>query len=156
MLGFRPLASDALAGHASAAPPAVQYMRPGSVISSGSWSFSAGASLVDPVDEAVADDADYDFSAWNPVNDTMELKYTAPTTIPTVTTGHIVRYRIRGNGVGGQLVLGLYRGATLIAGPWTHNNVSGAWTTYAQTLSGTEAAALQVDPTNIRLRPVAN
>lgn len=128
-----------------------QLLRPSSIINSGNWTASSGT-LATAIDETAYDDADYD-TTTNLSSDTMEIKFSAGGD-PAVGTGHKVRYRIKGSG-GAGIVVSLYQGTTLIAGPWTHDPADGSFTTYEQTLSSGEANSI-TDYTDLRLRFVSS
>ena len=137
---------------------AVQYVRPASEVAKNGWKghdpfFGGDADLAAMIDESSSEDADYDYSSWAPVNDTMEVLLVAPTTDPDVNSGHIVSYRIGGEGTPASLTVSLYCGATLIKS-WAHSNVS-TLTTHNQTLDDADAANI-TDYADLRLRFVAN
>jgi len=72
---------------------------------------------------------------------------------PAVSTGHIIRYRIKKDTSGGDqitLVVKLVQNTTVLK-TWTHSNISDTAVTYEQTLSGAEADSI-TDYTNLRLR----
>ena len=109
---------------------AVQLLRPSSDITAGTWTPSSGTSLFATINEAVASDATYDLTSQA---STFEVGITAGTA-PGVTTGHVVRYRVLG-----AVTVSLRQGTTTIAS-WAQSPA--AMTTYAQTLTSLQAAAI--------------
>lgn len=87
------------------------------------------------IDEVVADDADYISTT-----DSSICEVALGSLIdPASSTGHIVRYRLTGDG--GIIVVRLRQGTTTIAS-WTHNPPPVSFTTFEQTLSGAEADSI--------------
>lgn len=86
------------------------------------------------VDETIADDGDYDQTT---AASSMTLALGVGTD-PGSSSGHIVRYRIKGTG---DLTVVLMQGASTIA-TWAHTPAPGSFTTYEQTLSGAEADSI--------------
>ena len=129
---------------------APQFLRPSTVISTGNWTPTSGT-IAGVLDETVADDADY-ATTNDTASDTFEVKLVAGGD-PASSSGHKVRYRIQGTG-GAGVVVSLYQGATLIAGPWSHNPADASWTSYEQTLSSGEADAI-TNYGDLRLRFVS-
>jgi hypothetical protein len=127
-----------------------QTAAPTSTISSGSWTPSTGATLYGTIDEAVADDADYDVDTS--AGSTMEVKF-ATLTDPAVSTGHVVRYRISGES--GTLTVSLRQGASTEIAAWAHTPPPATPTTFNQTLSGAQADSI-TDYTDLRLRVVSS
>lgn len=130
-----------------AATVTIQTLRPVSDVSSGTWTPSTGVDLYAMVDEAVADDADYDTTS---ASSSMTLALGVGTD-PNSSSGHIVRYRIKGTGI---LTVTLMQGATIIA-TWTHSPAPSSFTTYEQTLAGAEADAI-TDYADLRLKFTAS
>lgn len=125
--------------------PTGQTAHPDGDIATGTWTDQTGATATfAAIDEAVADDADYDQSSLNPVTiDTFRVSL-GTVTDPAVSTGHIVRYRYGKDVDGGDrmdLTVRLMQGVTEIAS-WTHTDVAAGFTTAAQTLSGAQADAI--------------
>lgn len=112
-----------------------QYARPTSDVSAGGWTASSGTDLFAMIDEAVVDDADYITSSTASICEVA----LGSMSDPALSTGHIVRYRISAT-VGG-IIVRLQEGTTTIAS-WTHNPAPSSLTTYAQTLSGSEADSI--------------
>ncbi len=111
----------------------VQLLRPTSDISAGAWTPSTGVDLYATVDEAAADDADYNTTSSA---STHELAFSFGVD-PESSSGHTVRYRAKGIGT---LTVTLRQGATLIA---THvPTLTGSYQTFSFTLSGAEADAI--------------
>ena len=114
-----------------------QFCAPTSDVTVGSWSPTSGASLYAMLDETTPSDVDYIRTGTPADSCTVGL---AAATDPAVSTGHVVSYRIQGNGTSG-LTVSLRQGATLIAS-WTHDPAPTDWTTYAQLLTAGEADAI--------------
>lgn len=108
----------------------VQYLRPASDMSAGTWAPSSGASLAAMLNESSANDATVDLTSQA---STFEVALTSGAS-PGVTTGHVIRYRLVGS-----VTVSLMQGATTIAS-WSQAPT--AFTTYAQTLTGPQAAAI--------------
>jgi hypothetical protein len=131
------------------AGPAPQTAAPTSDISAGGWNPSTGGTLYGTIDETTADDADYDIDMSS--GSTMEVKF-AGLTDPASSTGHIVRYRVKG--ATGSLVVSLRQGAGTEIASWTHNPAPSSATTYEQTLTSGQANAI-TDYSDLRLRVVS-
>lgn len=114
-----------------------QFCAPTSDVTVGSWSPTSGTSLYAMLDETTPSDVDYIRTGTPADTCTVGL---AAATDPAVSTGHVVSYRIQGNGTSG-LTVSLRQGATLIAS-WTHDPAPTDWTTYAQLLTAGEADAI--------------
>lgn len=139
---FRP-PMQVLSGVVVAGTP--QILVPASDIAAGAWLPSVAAQpLYSMLDETPSDDADYDYTVSA---STMEVKFTSGVD-PQVSTGHVVRYRLKGNGSNSAVVT-LKQGATTIA-QWTETNVPSTVTLYAHTLSAGEADAI-TDYSDLRL-----
>lgn len=126
----------------------VQLLRPASTISAGAWTPVNAASLFAAVNEVVADDTQYDTT---PSASTMELKLGAGAG-PGVTTGHKIRYRIKGTGV---ITVNLRQGLSTTVASWAHSPAPVAYTTYEQVLTSGQAAAI-TDYTDLRLQFIAS
>jgi len=113
-----------------------QFLRPASDTSAGAWLPSTGSTLYGTIDESSASDADYDYTESE---STFEVALSTGTD-PSLSTGHIVRYRAAGNDVL-DLIVTLKQGATPIA-QWTEPAASSTFTDYSHTLSGGEADAI--------------
>lgn len=125
---------------------APQLLRPTSTVSAGSWLPSTGGSIPAVLDETVFDDADFAYTSTTA--DVLVVGLAAGSD-PAVSTGHIVRYRLRGDGTSGVQVE-LLQGTTQIA-TWTHDPAPSSFTSYEQTLSGGQADSI-TDYTALRLR----
>jgi len=121
-----------------------QFLRPASDVSAGAWLPSTGGSLFGTIDESSASDADYDYTESESA---FEVALSTGTD-PSLSTGHIVRYRAAGDGAL-DLVVTLKQGTTQIA-QWTETAASASFTDYSHTLSGGEADAI-TDYTALRL-----
>ena len=120
-----------------------QFARPTSDASTGTWTASSGT-LASCLDETTASDADY-ITTTN--TSTCEVAL-GSVTDPSVSTGHIVRYRI--SATSGGITVRLRQGTTTIA-TWTHATAPTSLTTYSQTLTGGEADSI-TDYTALRLQ----
>lgn len=123
-----------------------QFSAPSADVSTGNWQPTSGSSLYAMLDEIDPSDADYIRTATP--GDVCVVALEAATD-PGVSTGHVVSYRIMGDGSSG-LQVSLMQGGTPIAS-WTHDPAPADWTTYAQTLSTGEADAI-TDYAALRLR----
>ena len=123
-----------------------QFSAPSADVSTGAWGPTSGVSLYAMIDEADPSDADYIRTATP--GDVCVVALEAATD-PGVSTGHVVSYRIMGDGSSG-LQVSLMQGGTPIAS-WTHDPAPADWTTYVQTLSSGEADAI-TDYAALRLR----
>lgn len=123
-----------------------QRISPASDVSAGAWTSSLGGTLAAALDEPTADDTDYITTTTPADQCTVALQ---PASDPTSNVGHLVSYRIRGDGSSGMQVE-LLQGATVIA-TWLHPLAPVSWTTYTQTLSAGEADSI-TDYTALRLR----
>lgn len=119
---------------AAASPP--QLLGPTSTTTAGSWAPVGAATLHEAVDEAVASDTDYAVTA---VADDMRLAFSAAP--PAVQTDpHRLSYRI-GSTSSDAMTVSLMMGSTTIAS-WAHDPAPAVPTTFAQTLSAPQAAAI--------------
>lgn len=125
---------------------APQIIRPSSDVSAGLWLPSSGTDLFAMIDETPASDADYIYTLNAGAVCTIALQ---TATDPAVSAGHVVRYRLRGDGTSGVEVA-LMQNTTVIA-TWTHDPAPASFTDYAQTLSGAQADAI-TDYSQLRLR----
>lgn len=119
---------------------------PVSDVSAGTWAPSTGASLYAVLDETAADDADY--ISTQAGGDACVVAF-GTLTDPVSSAGHKISYRLAGDGASG-IEVALMQGATVIA-TWTHNPAPTGFTTYEQTLTGTQADSI-TDYTALRLR----
>lgn len=129
-----------------------QFARPSTDTTRESYTDEAGGTtnIYTKIDETTADDNDYIKSAAAPTSDVYVTKLTSVED-PVASTGHIIRYRYRKSAASGaqidltaQLRQGYVSEGTLgtqIA-TYSHTNVSDAWTTTTQTLSGGEADSI--------------
>lgn len=109
----------------------------------GAWRTNVGSDVLAPaVGEEPADDSTYIQSSQNPTADTVEIKF-APATDPQTNTGHIVRYRLRGD-AGTKATVALVCGSTIIES-WTHDPAPLSVTAYQQTLTNAGAIADYAD-----------
>lgn len=122
-----------------------QIIVPIADISDGAWVPSGAGELYEQLDETPSSDADYISTESLSV---CEVRL-AVAGDPSVSTGHIVRYRARGDGAT-DLVVKLMEGATQIA-TWTETNVPAVVTAFSHTLSDVEADAIS-DYSDLRLR----
>ncbi len=130
----------------SAAFTTYQRLLPNSDVSAGTWLSSLGGALNAAIDETASDDADYISTETLGDQCTVGLQTAGD---PATSTGHIARYRLRGDGTSG-IQVSLMQGATVIA-TWTHDPAPVSWTTYSQTLSGAEADSI-TDYSALRFR----
>lgn len=72
-----------------------QTLVPVADISTGNWSATPGGSLSGVLDEVNPDYSDF-ISTANPSPTTCEVRFSAPSTTPSVTTGHVVKYILGG------------------------------------------------------------
>ena len=117
--------------------PDGQILRPASDVSAGLWLPSSGLELAPMIDEAVASDADVIFTQDPAATCTIALQAGND---PNASAGHMLRYRLRGDGQSGVRVE-LLQSATVIAS-WTHDPAPVGFTAYQQTLTGTQADAI--------------
>lgn len=123
-----------------------QILVPTVDITDGDWEASNGGSdLAAMLDETTFNDADYIYTR---VLGVCEIRL-QPAADPASSSGHIVRYRARGNG-STDLIVRLKQGSTTIAS-WTETNVPASETDYQHTLSGAEADAI-TDYSDLRLQ----
>ena len=108
----------------------VQLLRPASDISAGTWAPSSGGTLFAMLNEVTANDATIIATSQT---GTASVAFAAGAS-PGVTTGHIVRTRTIG-----AVTVTLMQGATVIAS-WSQTST--VLTTFAQTLTGVQAAAI--------------
>jgi len=133
-------ATDALA------PPPVQFARPATDVTDGTWTDQAGGlSLFAAIGEAVAADADYIRSAN--ATTTADVSEIALGTIidPGVSTGHIVRYRYGKDTAAGDVVnltVSLRQGTATEIAAWTHLDIPQGPIDAAQTLTAAQADAI--------------
>jgi len=126
---------------------AQQYARPDADITLGSWTTSP---LWSKIDETSFDDADFIHSTG--AGETFSEIRTADVTDPVSSTGHILRFRMKGTGSGAAETVNmqLYQGATLKAQTGVQSS-RGSFATKTYTLSGTEANSI-TDYTDLRFR----
>ena len=125
-----------------------QTAAPTSDISTGSWSPSTGSTLYGVLDEA-SPGSDTDFIYTATASDVCEVKF-ATMTDPTSSSGHKVRYRLKGNGTSG-ITVNLRQGSGTSIASWTHDPAPSTYTAYEQTLSSGEADTIS-DYSDLRLR----
>lgn len=112
----------------------IQMLRPSSDVS-GDWLPNTGSTLWECIDEEIPDDGDFDYAT---ANQSAQIKF-GEGFDPTVSTGHIFRYRV--SVVSGKtLYVRLMCGATEIAA-WTHTGPESV-ATHERTLSGAQADAI--------------
>lgn len=127
-----------------------QHLAPSADSVDGTWTDQGGGtSLAAAIGEAVFSDTDYIQSVDSPSAAGCRVKLAAGSD-PALSTGHVIHWRVRKN-VAGQTVdmtVKLYQGGgnvlgagTLIA-TRTRNNVSTAFATFDETLTGTEADSI--------------
>lgn len=126
-----------------------QVAHPSADVSTGLWVASTGSSLYTTLDEIVADDSDYDYT---PNPSTMEVRFSSLID-PVSSSSHTVSYRIKGDGAS-TVTVSLRQGSSTVISSWSHSPAPSTFTTYQQTLSGTEADSI-TDYTDLRLRVVA-
>ena len=114
-----------------------QLLSPGEDISVGGWLPSEGANVAATLDELVASDAEYAFTSSSA--SAMEVKFLTSYD-PLTSSGHILRYRLKGNG-STDAVVKLKQGAAVIA-TWTETNVPATHTNYQHFLTGAEADSI--------------
>lgn len=118
-----------------------QFARPDQDVADGAWTPVGGPSdLFDCVDESSPNDSDYMEDVAN--NTTAELGLTSVSD-PGVGTGHIIRFRMQGNGGAGpeRCNVQLFEGATLRADTGSQTS-RGAWDTKVYTLTEAEADSI--------------
>jgi hypothetical protein len=113
----------------------VQYARPTSDVTAGTWTASTGSDLYAMIDETVASDSDYIVTTGA---STCEVAL-GSLSDPSSSTGHKVRYRL--SATSGGITVRLRQGTTTIA-TWTHAPAPTSLTTYEQTLTGGEADSI--------------
>lgn len=125
-----------------------QKIRPISDVTIGAWTPSTGTDLYAMLDEVAADDNDYISTT---TASTCEVAL-GTATDPSIDTGHIVRYRAKGD-ASATLTVRLMAGATEIAS-WTHSPPPSSYTTFEQTLTTPQVQALRTNGgySNARLR----
>ncbi len=144
----------------AADPPAtVQTARPTTDVTDGTWTDQdGGTSLFAAIDEAVASDADYIQSAnATATADVSEIALGAITD-PSVSTGHVIRYRYGKNTDLGDVVnltVSLRQGTGTQIAAWTHLDIPQNPTDAAQTLTAAQADAIS-DYSSLRLRFSSN
>jgi hypothetical protein len=99
------------------------------------------------LDETTADDADLIYTVTS--SSECEVQF-GSIPDPAVSTDHIVRYRIKGDGTSGVTVA-LRQGSSTEITSWTHDPAPSSWTTYEQTLTGGQADSI-TDYADLRLR----
>jgi hypothetical protein len=120
-----------------------QSADPASDISDGAWVASdSSGNLYDMLDDV--SDADYIYTMSN---STCEVEI-GDLFDPATSEGHVVGYRISGNG-SANLTVTLKQGASTIAS-WTHTPAPTSPTSYERTLSGAEADAI-TDYSDLRI-----
>lgn len=120
---------------------APQLAAPISDQSTGTWTT---APLYEKLDETVADDADFIIGAPGLSGDKFRVKLTSLTD-PSVSTGHILRYRYRKySGSTGRVdfIIRLIQGASTVIASATHTDISATITAGSLTLSGAEADSI--------------
>ncbi len=130
-----------------------RFMRPVTLISTGNWTISGAATIVDALDEAVANDAtDYIIATFG--DTPCEVKLSAVSD-PLSSTGHIARFRIKsGGGSAHRVDANLYQGTTLIE----HLGViafTGSWATNETTINAVNVDKI-TDYTDLRMRFILN
>jgi hypothetical protein len=131
------------------AAAAAQLAAPASDISAGNWVRSldnAGTGLYTMLDEPTYDDNDY---VYVNSDSTLEVKF-ASVSDPATSTGHKVRYRIKGNGAA-TITVSLRQGTGTEIASWAHTAASTTTTSYEQTLSSGQADSI-TDYADLRLR----
>jgi hypothetical protein len=124
---------------------------PVSDISTGPWTSSDGGVLFDDIDEPVSDDSNY-ISTTAAGSAIFGL---APIADPGSHLGHVIRYRIRGNGATNVRVALLQGPSNTEVAGWTHTPAPINWVTYEQTLTTTQAGNI-TDYTALRLEVTAS
>lgn len=121
-------------------------LAPVSDVSAGAWVASGGGSLYAALDEDPADDGDYIYTE-TPSTGSVAM---AAATDPALSTGHVVRYRLRPGS--GSVTVTLKQGSTTIAA-WGPHVLGVNPQNFSQTLTGTQAdsitdySALRVEQT---------
>lgn len=124
----------------------LEYLRPDSDLSRGSWTDQAGGTvnIYTAIDEVTASNADYIKSSSGAGTDTYQATLSDPT-VPVDTGGiHEVKYRYGKGSAGGaqiNLTVRLKEGGTTIA-TWVHNDVGAGWTDATQTLTAPQIASI--------------
>lgn len=134
-----------------------QFGRPASDIALGNFLPTPASPVTgfDKLDEVSADDADYVSSPSSPSGEEYEFKFSSMVD-PVSSADHDVNYRLRKDvAAGAQInaVVELRQGASTLIKQWTHNDLSNAWTTFAQVLAGAEADLI-TDYTDLRLKVI--
>lgn len=124
----------------------VQLLAPASDVAAGAWTANVGGTLAASLDELIPSDSDY--IATLSAGDSCTVAIAAGTD-PVSSSGHKVRYRLRGDGLSGATVE-LLQGASVIA-TWTHDPAPTELTTYEQVLSGPQADSI-TDYSALRVR----
>jgi hypothetical protein len=131
----------------------VPLYSPGSDVTDGGWTTNVGGTNLSPaIDEEPPSDADYIQSSQAPSGDIVEVKYVGVID-PQSLTGHVIRYRIRGDN-GTKVTVAFVCGTTIIK-QWIHDPAPLAFTEFDQTLSQGEAASI-ADYSDLRLRLIAS
>jgi hypothetical protein len=123
-----------------------QFARPSSDVSAGSWTPSTGTTLWETLDETSASDSDFVRSENDPSGSAAEVGLSSVTD-PSVSTGHVARYRYQKGESGGgspadiDLIVRLRQGTTTIASQ-THLDIATGFVAGTFTLDGAEADAI--------------
>ncbi len=127
-----------------------QHLAPSADSVDGTWTDqAAGTALAAAIDESSASDTDYIQSVDSPSAAGCRVKL-ASGSDPSLSTGHVIHWRVAKNNTGQtvDVTVKLYQGGgnsigagTLIA-TRTRTNVGTTFTTYDETLTGTEADAI--------------
>jgi hypothetical protein len=124
-----------------------QHARPSQDLADGFWQPSTGgADLVQMINSEVDPDSDYIYAE---ASTECELKL-GEVTDPFVSSGHVLKYRIKRDPAATSMVVKLYCGNDLITS-WTHNDTPFVFTTYERTLTAEQADAI-TNYADIRLR----
>jgi hypothetical protein len=115
-----------------------QTTRPSTDNTVGTWVPGSGAaSLASNIDEATTDDTDY---ITTPSTASACQVALPSVTDPSVSTGHRVRYRAKGDGTT-DLIVRLKQGTTTIAS-WTEVDVPANWTEFRRVLTTTQTDSI--------------
>jgi hypothetical protein len=110
----------------------------------GVWTPSTGADLYPMIDESVPSDDDYIYTTSV---GSCAVAFES-TTDPGTDSGHLLRYRAKGNGSSG-LIVRLKEGTTTIE-TWTHSLLPSTFTSYEQSVTPSNFSAI-TDFTSLRL-----
>lgn len=118
-----------------------QFLRPASDVDAGEFLPSTGSDLYAMLDETSPDDGDYVFATGN---GSFRVALSAGTD-PASSSGHIARYRAKGNGVADLRVTAfdVSGDPDIQVGQWVESAVPASWTPYAHTLAGGEADSIE-------------